>query len=128
MFPGQGAQEVRMGADLYERSPIARQIYDRADAVLGFKISQLCFSGPAEKLNATDLQQPAIFVTSVAALEATRANDAYTDLTASYVAGLSLGEYTAYYAAGALEFEPALRLVHARAKFSQEGKTITQAK
>lgn len=120
MFPGQGAQVVGMGQDLYEGFSVAREIYDRADSALGFKLSELCFSGPAEKLNATDIQQPAIFVTSVAALEAMRSSEKYGELTASYAAGLSLGEYTAYYAAGALDFESGLKLVYDRGRLMQE--------
>lgn len=120
MFPGQGAQEVGMGADLCEQYPAARAIYDEADEVLGFKISELCFSGPAERLNATDIQQPAIFVTSVAAFEAARAAEVLDGMGPAYTAGLSLGEYTAYYAAGTLRFDAALTLVQGRARFMQE--------
>jgi [acyl-carrier-protein] S-malonyltransferase len=120
IFPGQGAQFAGMGKDLYEKSPAAKQIFDQADEVLGFKISDLCFEGPQEKLNATDIQQPAIFVMSVAALEAMRASEKFKDKKPAYTGGLSLGEYTAYYAAGSIEFAAALELVAARAKFMQE--------
>jgi [acyl-carrier-protein] S-malonyltransferase len=97
IFPGQGAQFTGMGQDLYENSPAARAIYDRADEILGFKLSELCFTGPQEKLNATDIQQPAIFVMSIACLEAMRSSDKYQNVQPAYTAGLSLGEYTAYY-------------------------------
>ncbi len=125
VFPGQGAQEVGMGADLYDQCPAAREIFDRADAVMAgsgadFKVTELCFSGPAEKLNATDVQQPAIFTTSAAALAALRSSEKYADRAPAYAAGLSLGEYTAYYASGSLDFDSALKLVAARASYMQE--------
>lgn len=120
LFPGQGSQYVGMGQDLYQHCPAAKAIFDRADQALGFKISELCFAGPAEKLNATDIQQPAVFVMSVAALEAMKAGTKYPAVQPAYAGGLSLGEYTAYYAAGSLDFEPALQLVAARSRFMQE--------
>ncbi len=120
IFPGQGTQFTGMGLDLYENSPAARTIYERADEILGFKLSELSFSGDQEKLNATDIQQPAIFVMSVACLEAMRASDKYKTVQPAYAAGLSLGEYTAYYAAGSLDFVSALELVAARARYMQE--------
>jgi [acyl-carrier-protein] S-malonyltransferase len=120
IFPGQGAQFTGMGQDLYQNSPAAKAIYDRADEILGFKLSELCFTGEQEKLNATDIQQPAIFVMSIACLEAMRASDKYKNVQPAYAAGLSLGEYTAYYAAGSLDFASALELVAARAKYMQE--------
>ncbi len=119
MFPGQGAQLVGMGRDVAEAWSAAREVFARADAVLGFPLSQLCFDGPAERLEATDIQQPAIFTTSVAlyraALQAGRIGDG------QFVAfgGLSLGEYTALHLAGALEFDDALRLVHRRGQLMQ---------
>ncbi len=120
LFPGQGAQFAGMGADLYEKYSSVKDIYDKADEIVGYGLSKLCFEGPAEKLNATDVQQPAIFVTSVAALTAMRESEKYKDTVADYAAGLSLGEYTAYYAAGAFDFESALKLVQARGRFMQE--------
>lgn len=120
MFPGQGAQEVGMGADLVASVPEAKAVFDQADAVLGFKISELCFGGPAEKLNATDVQQPAILTTSIACLEAFRASEKGKAMAPAYAAGLSLGEYVAYYAAGALDLSAALKLIQARATYMQE--------
>jgi len=127
LFPGQGSQYVGMGLDLYQNVPAAKDIFDRADALLGFKISELCFTGPLEKLNATDIQQPAVFVMSVAALEAMRAGAKYKDVSPAYVGGLSLGEYTAHYAAGSLDFEPALKLVQARSQFMQEASKMVDS-
>jgi [acyl-carrier-protein] S-malonyltransferase len=120
IFPGQGSQFVGMGKDLYENSPAAKKIFDQADEILGFKISELCFEGPTEKLNATDIQQPAVFVMSVACLEAMRAEGKYKDVKPEYTGGLSLGEYTAYYAADGIDFTSALKLVYARACFMQK--------
>ncbi|MFA5863723.1 MAG: ACP S-malonyltransferase [Phycisphaerae bacterium] len=120
LFPGQGSQYVGMGQDLLQDFPIAGKIFDQADHILGFKISELCFAGPQEKLNATDIQQPAVFVMSVAALEAMRTSEKFKDVQPAFAAGLSLGEYTAYYAAGSLNFESAVKLVAARSRFMQE--------
>ncbi len=120
LFPGQGAQFAGMGADLYENFSSAKEIYDRADEIVGYELSKLCFDGPAEKLNATDIQQPAIFVTSAAALQAMRESEKYRSVMPDYCAGLSLGEYTAYYAADAFNFEDALKLVQARGWFMQQ--------
>ncbi len=127
LFPGQGSQYVGMGQDLSEKFPAAKEIFDRADAILPFKVSELCFSGPQEKLNATDIQQPAVFVMSAAALAAMKSGDKYKDLQAAYLGGLSLGEYTAYYAAGSLDFESALKLVAARSRFMQEAATAVDS-
>ncbi len=119
LFPGQGAQFAGMGADLYEKYSSVKEIYDKANEIVGYELSKLCFEGPAEKLNATDIQQPAIFVTSVAALTAMRESEKYKGVKADYAAGLSLGEYTAYYAADAFDFASALKLVQARGRFMQ---------
>jgi len=127
LFPGQGSQYVGMGQDLYQNVPAAREVFDRADAVLGFKISDLCFTGPLEKLNATDIQQPAVFVMSVAALEAMKTGPKYKDVVPAYVGGLSLGEYTAHYAAGSLDFESALKLVQARSAYMQEASKLVDS-
>ena len=117
LFPGQGSQEVGMGRDVYEASPAARAVFDAADDALGFELSRICFEGPEEELVRTELQQPAILTTSVALL---RALQERAKPAPQLVAGHSLGEYTALVAAGALGFEDAVRLVHARGRFMQE--------
>ena len=104
-----------MGRDLYDASPAARAIFDRADAVLGRPISRLCFEGPADQLADTANAQPAIYVASLACLEAAREAGVASD-EPSFVAGHSLGEYTALAAAGALTFEGGLRLVAERGR------------
>ncbi len=118
VFPGQGSQESGMGRDLYEAYPAARDLYDRADVVLGRSISALCFEGPDSELGKTFNSQPAIYVTSLACLAAAQASGALSDDPA-FVSGHSLGEYTALTAAGALEFEAGLRLVEARGRITQ---------
>jgi [acyl-carrier-protein] S-malonyltransferase len=120
LFPGQGAQQVGMMADLAEASLAAREVFDRADAQLGYSLSELCFNGPARRLNATDVSQPAIFVCSAAALAAMK--DALGEKVPAtrMMAGLSLGEYTALYAADALDFGAALDLVDQRGQYMQE--------
>ncbi len=119
LFPGQGSQCVGMGRDVAEASDAARDVFQRADEVLGFSLSGTCFEGPEEKLECTDLQQPAIFVTSVAIWEALRERGASVDCFGAG-AGLSLGEYTALYVAGALSFEAGVRLVYRRGQLMQE--------
>ena len=117
LFPGQGSQSVGMGRDVYEASPAARAVFDAADAALGEPLSRLCFEGPEEALVPTAVQQPAILTTSVALL---RALEERVAPRAAYVAGHSLGEYTALVAAGALAFEDAVRLVAERGRHMQE--------
>jgi len=113
VFPGQGAQQVGMGRALYEAHPLAREIYDEADAILGFPLSRLCFDGPKADLDDTINTQPALYVTSIALWRVAETVGAVSG-TAAYVAGHSLGEYTALTAAGALPFEAGVRLVRAR--------------
>jgi [acyl-carrier-protein] S-malonyltransferase len=120
LFPGQGAQFVGMGKDIADAVPEARALFQRADDVLGFGLSKICFEGPEDRLTATDLSQPAIVVTSLAMLAALRATPAGKAIEAQAVAGLSLGEYTALVAAGVLEFDEAVRLTHLRGRFMQE--------
>lgn len=117
LFPGQGSQSVGMGRDVYEASPAARAVFDAADAALGRPLSQLCFEGPEEALVPTEVQQPAVLTASVALL---RALEERCEVRPAYVAGHSLGEYSALVAAGALAFEDAVRLVAARGRFMQE--------
>jgi len=119
LFTGQGAQSVGMGRDIAEASAAARDIYRRANEVLGYDLAGLCFDGPADRLEQTDLQQPAIFVTSVAIWEALGGIQAFEPPPAA-MAGLSLGEYSALYAAGSLAFEDALRLVQKRGELMQK--------
>lgn len=118
VFPGQGSQEVGMGRDLYDGFPIARELFDRADATLGRSISGLCFEGPSEELNKTFNSQPAIFLTSMALLATAREQGTLRTKPA-FVAGHSLGEYTALAAAGAITFEDGLRLVETRGRLTQ---------
>lgn len=119
IFPGQGSQLVGMGKDLAQANEHAARIFEQANDILGFDLSALCFDGPAERLEATDVQQPAILTTS-AAIWAAMTDGGKRTLASSAVAGLSLGEYTALYVAGSLQFADALKLVHQRGKFMQE--------
>lgn len=107
-----------MGRDLYDAHPAARQLYDRADAALGRPLSRLCFDGPGDALNRTDNAQPAIYVTSLACLAAAREAGVLA-AEPDFVAGHSLGEYSALAAAGAFDFESGLRLVEERGRLTQ---------
>jgi [acyl-carrier-protein] S-malonyltransferase len=118
VFPGQGSQEVGMGRTLVENYPAAQDIFNRADEILGFPLSRLCFEGPEADLNDTLNTQAAIFVTSIAALAALRA--AGYQARPAFVAGHSLGEYSAYVAAGVLTFEDGLRLVRERGRLMKK--------
>src|SRR5918998_1054652 len=122
VFPGQGSQYVGMGSDLLERSPEAAAIMERADAAVGFPLSKLIAEGPAEELDMTVNAQPAILATSVAYLEALRAEAARAgvQLRPVALAGHSAGEYAAALAAHALDFETAMRLVKERGRIMQE--------
>ena len=106
-----------MGRDVYEASGAARRTFDAADEALGLGLSNLCFEGPEDELLRTEIQQPAILTTSVALL---RALEEHTSIRPDFVAGHSLGEYTALVASGSLGFEDAVRMVHARGRFMQE--------
>jgi [acyl-carrier-protein] S-malonyltransferase len=118
IFPGQASQEVGMGQALAENYPPARTIFGRADKILGFSLSRLCFEGPEADLNDTVNTQVAVFVVSIAALAALKA--AGYRLKPAYVAGHSLGEYSAYVAAGVLSFEDGLRLVRERGRLMKQ--------
>ncbi len=124
LAPGQGAQHLGMGKDFYETFPASKDIFDRANSVLGFDLAKLCFEGPEEKLNQTDSSQPAIYVTSVACHAAAKAAGKITGDSFAY-AGLSLGEYTALHLAGVFSFEDGLKLVAARGKYMQEAAVAT---
>src|SRR5690242_13252025 len=125
LFPGQGAQAVGMGRQLYETLTAARRLYDEAAEVLGYDLAALCFTGPAERLNATAVSQPALYVTSLAALEALRARDPEAVAGCRAAAGLSLGEYTALVFAGALSFRDGLRVVQRRGEAMQAASDAT---
>ena len=126
LFPGQGAQTVGMGKDICENFEQAAAIFKRADELLGYSISDICFNGPEEKLNSTVYSQPAIFVVSAAILEVLKSNDATSSIKADVCAGLSLGEYTALYAAGRISFDDGLRLVQKRGQAMQSAADATE--
>src|SRR5262245_50840931 len=117
LFPGQGAQAVGMGKALAEQGQ--RRLFDEANNILGYDLAELCFNGPAEKLNSTLISQPALFVTSLAALEAWREKEPGPANECAATAGLSLGEYTALVFAGALSFADGLRVVAKRGQAMQ---------
>jgi [acyl-carrier-protein] S-malonyltransferase len=116
MFPGQGAQSVGMGREMAEQYPKAAEIFKLADEALGFSLSDIIWNGPEDKLRLTYYTQPAILTTSIAFLEVLKGEG----ITPAAAAGHSLGEYSALVAAGALKFEDAVRVVHARGKFMDE--------
>lgn len=117
LFPGQGSQSAGMGKDLADNFIAAKRIFEAADSALGFSISRLCFEGPAEELQLTENTQPAILAVSAAALEVLRTEGLPAP---DYVAGHSLGEYSALVAAGSLSIADALRTVRARGRYMQE--------
>lgn len=120
IFPGQGAQHPGMGRDLAEAFPRAREIFERADEVLGLPLSEHCFTGSEETLNRTDICQPGIFLVSVATMEVLRGERGIEPADFMAAAGLSLGEYTALWFAGALDFEDGLRLTRLRGELMQK--------
>jgi len=119
VFPGQGAQELGMGMDLYENFSSAREAFDEADDALGFAISRLCFEGPLETLTKTDNVQPALLVTSIACLRAAEQSDMLLP-SASFAGGPSLAEYTAIAAAGMVSLGDAVRIVRERGRLMDE--------
>jgi len=120
IFPGQGSQVVGMGKDLAERYPIARQTFEEADEALGYKLSQICFEGPEEQLRLTEITQPAILTASIAALRVIETRMPKP----SFVAGHSLGEYSAHVASGTMTFAAAVRTVRNRGKYMQEAVPV----
>jgi [acyl-carrier-protein] S-malonyltransferase len=125
LFPGQGAQAVGMGRQLYDMLPAAKRLFDEAADILGYSLIDVCSNGPPERLNATDVSQPALFVCSLAALESLKANDAATVDSCRGTAGLSLGEYTALAFAGAMSFADGLRVVRKRGEAMQAASEAT---
>ena len=121
IFPGQGSQHPGMGKNLAEKFPAARQVFEEADAALGFPLSELCFNGPADELQLTENTQPAILATSVAAL---RAMQAAGFPAADFVSGHSLGEYSALVAAGSLSLVDAVTIVRKRGRYMQEAVPV----
>lgn len=121
IFPGQGSQHPGMGKDLAEKFAAAKQVFEEADKALGFSLSELCFNGPAEQLQLTENTQPAILTTSIAALRAMKA-EGFPE--PAFVAGHSLGEYSALVAAGALSLADAVRTVRKRGQYMQEAVPV----
>jgi [acyl-carrier-protein] S-malonyltransferase len=120
IFPGQGSQVVGMGKDLAEKYPVARQTFEEADEALGYKLSQVCFEGPEDQLRLTEVTQPAILTTSIAALRVLESQFPRP----SFVAGHSLGEYSAHVASGTIDFADAVRTVRNRGKYMQEAVPV----
>lgn len=120
LFPGQGSQSIGMGKDLFEKFPIARQTFEEADDALGYKLSQLCFDGPEDQLRLTEITQPAILTASIAALRVLETRIPKP----AFVAGHSLGEYSAHICAGTIAFADAVRTVRNRGKYMQEAVPV----
>ncbi len=120
LFPGQGSQAVGMGKDLAGKYPAARQTFEEADDALGYKLSQLCFEGPEDQLRLTEITQPAILTVSVAALRVLETQIPKP----AFVAGHSLGEYSAHVASGTISFADAVRTVRSRGKYMQEAVPV----
>ena len=120
IFPGQGAQYIGMGKELFENIEACKDIFNIADKELNFELSKLCFEGTIEELNITENTQPAILATSIAALVALEEHGIKCDVTA----GLSLGEYSALVCSGAMDFKDAIKLVKKRGKYMQEAVPV----
>src|SRR4029077_14605628 len=120
LFPGQGSQSIGMGKELADKYAIARQTFDEADEALGYKLSQLCFEGPEDQLRLTEITQPAILTASIAALRVLNEKG----VKPAFVAGHSLGEYSAHVGAGTRSFTDAVRTVRNRGKYMQESVPV----
>jgi [acyl-carrier-protein] S-malonyltransferase len=120
IFPGQGSQTVGMGKDLSDKFPVARQTFEEADEALGYKLSQVCFEGPEDQLRLTEITQPAILTVSIAAFRVLEGRAPKP----SFVAGHSLGEYSAHVASGTMTFADAVRTVRNRGKYMQEAVPV----
>ncbi len=120
LFPGQGSQAVGMGKDLAQKYPVVRQTFEEADEVLGYKLSQICFEGPEDQLRLTEITQPAILTTSIAVLRVLQTQISRPH----FVAGHSLGEYSAHVASGTIHFPDAVRAVRNRGKYMQEAVPV----
>src|ERR1700729_1557315 len=120
IFPGQGSQTVGMGKELFDKCPIARQTFEETDNALGYKLSQVCFAGPEEQLRLTEITQPAILTISIAGLRVLEG----CVPKPSFVAGHSLGEYSAHVASGTMTFADAVRTVRNRGKYMQEAVPV----
>jgi [acyl-carrier-protein] S-malonyltransferase len=120
IFPGQGSQTVGMGKDLFDKFPAARRTFEEADDALGYELSQLCFEGPEEQLRLTEITQPAILTVSIAALRVLEKSVPKP----SFVAGHSLGEYSAHVASGTMSFADAVRTVRNRGKYMQQAVPV----
>src|SRR5438034_11189185 len=120
LFPGQGSQTIGMGKDLAEKFPVARQTFEEADDALVYELSKLCFEGPEDQLRLTEITQPAILTASIAAWRVLDEKG----MKAAFVAGHSLGEYSAHVAAGTITFTDAVRIVRNRGKYMQEAVPV----
>src|SRR5436853_6680228 len=120
LFPGQGSETIGMGNDVAEKFPVARQTFEEADAALGYKLSELCFEGPEDQLRLTEITQPAILTASIAAWRVLDEKG----IKPAFVAGHSLGEYSAHVAAGTITFAVAVRTVRNRGKYMQEAVPV----
>jgi [acyl-carrier-protein] S-malonyltransferase len=128
IFPGQGAQKVGMGSEFYQSCPEAKAIFDQADEILGNGLSEVILNGPQEKLTTTAYCQPAILTMSVAALKSFETHPKFKTVDVKFAAGLSLGEYSALVACGAMTFADTLRLVERRSFFMEEATKVQHGK